>query len=252
MSDERPEERTDKEALLEALGLPATPPRGSESDTEQLLDYLEGKLDEERERSLQERLLADPGLSRQLLDLEAFLRAPEPGPASVADLPTAAGWRDFQRRLEARPGRRWGPRWLQTAAGLLLVSNFALLGLHLKQSPSALPLVAELQTLDLDPTLRSSAVEEVLIRPGDPIRLVLWPETLCAAYQLRFEGSGAPPPITGLSRSPQGSLDLWARLEPGEYQVRVTGCESSEVLLKMPFRVLDATKAAAEGAPPPP
>src|SRR3954447_23843892 len=119
---------TDREALIAALAEQArSGPPSVETEPEELLDYLAGRLSPEDEERLGRQLAASPEAARALLDLQDLEAAGAAAGTQPAELAGRAGWRDLQGRLPAAvPWFRRLPPLLSSIAAALLVTTVSL------------------------------------------------------------------------------------------------------------------------------
>lgn len=232
---------SDPEALIAALGEDARrrADPGSEPEPEELLDYLAGNLSREAQERLERRLVASPEAARRLLELSELAEAQPAPEGTPVDLAVRAGWRDFQTRI-AEPGqrtRRLPPWLLGLAASLFLLTVGLGLWVWKLQVQQRRP-VANLASLELKAAARGGEEPAVELVPGAPLRLVLEPER-CPNYDAELAGPGPKDRLTiaGLERNERGQLTPLLQLEPGEYELRLFGCEPNRQLESYRFRI---------------
>ena len=251
-------------AARAAGGGPAPAPAADPGPEEQL-DYLSGRLDPERTRKVERRLVADPAAARALLDLaeleaagrEAAAAGGDRGAAEdrpPADLAVEAGWREFKGRLAAEPVpvRRSASRtpWLLAAAlGVLALG----LGVRVATLQQELGRPAALASFELHAGTRAGGAgpQELALPAGSWLELVVVPAEPCdgAPYRAVIEGPGAgdrhridDPPVSEL-----GLIELVWRAEPGSYRLTLSGCEPRRELQRHEFRVVRPPPAGGEG-----
>jgi anti-sigma factor RsiW len=228
---------TDREALIAALAEQARSGAPSvETEPEELLDYLAGRLSPEEEERLGRELAASPEAARALLDLEDLEAAGAAAGTRPAELAARAGWRDLQGHLPTPvPWFRRLPPILSSIAAVLLVATVGLSArLWRIQEP-----VANVQSLDLVSGSRAAGEERIALREGEPLNLVLRPAERCPRYEADVEGPGRNHQIVpGLDPNDRGNLTLLLqRVEPGSYGLRLYGCEPRRELETHRFRV---------------
>ena len=230
---------------------------------EELLAYHEGRLDPDREAAIGRILVASPEAARRLLDVVELAAAEPPAKDAPTELATAAAWRRLAPQLAPSaalaaeaPSPAEAPSlatlarphgWMALAAALALLSVG--LGWRLFELERALRKpVANLATLELPATTRSGApLSFVLESPGAPLRFVLAPTESCPSYraELNRVRSGPTVVIDDLRRDSFGLLTfLLPAPSPGEYLVRLSGCERE--LQTTVFRI-SATQGGGDG-----
>ena len=214
MAQKHPDERLLAEALAESAGSEGA----EELSPEEALAYLEGRLGPEEEARVARLAAANPEVSRMLLDLADFAAAP--AERKTADVATHAAWRQFQTRLPAAkvPSRRFSP-WLAAAALALLSLG---LGWRVWQLEGARRRpVVNLANLELSRDRAGEA--EVVVGAADPVRVVISPRAVCAAYGAAFQGpAGERQSLAGLVRNARGQLTLLVFLAPGEWELSLS------------------------------
>jgi hypothetical protein len=236
----------DYEALLAALaedarsGSAAAEPE-PEPEPEELLDFLDGRLEPEAAERIERRLVASPETARALLDLAELEAAGAAAGEQPAELPVRAAWRDFQHRLpkaSPRPRRLLG--LLSAIAASLLVATIGLGSWVWRLQGLLETPVANLPSLELPSAGRAIEERTIALAPGAPLRLVLAPAELCPGYVAELEGPGRGKRtrIEGrLERDDLGRLSLLLRPEPGAYTLRLSGCTPRRVVEEHGFRV---------------
>lgn len=234
------------------LGDPPTP--------EELLDYRDGRLSEERRTEIEAKLGAFPDAARALADLAAFPEVePAPGVPELSDEDVKDRWLGFRKRLETKettaPVRRIDearqpapppssptplPQWLPVAAILALAMVGAAFFVGRLTAPGQIgpprDLSSNVPVVQLSPEgedrTRSEAKSEALPPEADSVTLVLdlgdepalaaEPET---SYAVEISGpSGATWRAQGLRPFPQGTLHLSLTrpdLPAGTYRIEV-------------------------------
>lgn len=119
---------TDEQVFRAVLGELAWERAGEHPDHDALAGYLTGELDVETEARVNDHLVACRSCAATLLDMEP-LAQPDTGVAEgVADLATAAAWRDLRHRVFDEESPAWpvvGRHW-STAVAALLVATLGL------------------------------------------------------------------------------------------------------------------------------
>ncbi|MDY7092058.1 MAG: hypothetical protein SX243_03715 [Acidobacteriota bacterium] len=223
---------------------------GGAPTDEELVEYLEGKLEPAEESRIQTLAVSDPETAQRLLELQELLAAErgESGPAN--DLATEAGWRDFQerRRENVQPAPRLSQRLFPWAAALLLAA--VNLGGWMTYTSRITPrLVANLTSLQLAEPGRSASLPVAEVDAGEPLRLVLRPETRCESYRAVIRGpkEGHRQEVSDLRLDELSLLTLLLPVKDGEYRLELLGCEPEERLEEHRFRVQNpgATNSSA-------
>lgn len=151
-------------------------------------------------------------------------------PPPPVDLASRAGWRDLKSRLPA--GRRNDPyggasTWpLRLTASLAAALAVATVGLGYRAWTLAQRLdrpEVNLASFYLYADTRASDEPTFELVPGERLRLVIEPNERCDRYLAVIEGPGRQLPIEGLVRSPDATLTVGLRLEPGRHSLRLTG-----------------------------
>lgn len=243
------EPTSERKALQEALLEETHPSTESTPTDEELLGYLDGKLDADAEGRLQEHLARHPRTTRRLLDLQGFAQATREPIPEIPDLATAAGWKDFERRLEPEaPPAAEASRWWKIAASVLFVTTLALAGQVWRLGQQAPPPEINFATLALPPAQRSDpTVHEVEVEPEQRLRLLVYRAEGCSTYRaeiFRFqepesfagEASEAET-LEGWQPDDQGRLEALVYLPPGEYALSLSGCDPPRELDEIRFRV---------------
>ncbi|HEX6900223.1 MAG TPA: hypothetical protein VF789_10940 [Thermoanaerobaculia bacterium] len=229
---------TDREALIAALAEEARAGAGDAGppEPEELLDFLAGRLDPEEEERMSRRVAASPEASRALLDLADLEAAGAEAGERPRELGTLAGWRDFERRLPAaappRPRRLW-TLLPSIAAAALLVCTLGLYGRFQAElsRPLPNPLTAELATV-------RAAEPSYALAPGQPLRPLLHPASVCPEYKAELDEPGGRRTIEKLTPDPLGNVSLvLPRPAPGTYTLRLHGCEPGHEVEERRFRV---------------
>lgn len=232
---------SDREALIAALAEEARAGAGNagQPEPEELLDFLAGRLDPEEEERVSRRVAASPEASRALLDLADFEAAGAAAGERPRELGALAGWRDFERRLPdaaPRPRRLW-TLLPSIAAAALLASTLGL-------STWVWRLQGELRgpwpdSLTADLATRRAAEPSFAPAPGQPLRLVLRPASLCPLYKIEIEEPGGGQITKELVRDPNKVTVglILPRPDPGPYTLRLHGCEPGHEIEEHRFRV---------------
>ncbi len=240
----------DVEALTAELAALARETAGSgpEPETEELLDYLEGRLPPKAEAALQRRLVASPAATRKLLDLADLAEArtaPQPTAGAdrtdePADLAVHAAWRDFQRRRGARPAvSRRPPAWLAGLAAALLLAVLGLGSWVWQLESRGDRVLANLRSLELSEATRSREVPALALPEGEPLRLVLAPPERCLQYRAELTGPGTRRTVRGLELDELGRVSLLLdRAGPGRYRLRLSGCEPEREISTYRFEIV--------------
>lgn len=231
-------------------------------EPEEMLAFLEGRLEPAAAARLERRLVADPEAARSLLDLADFAAAEASAGDTPREIATHAGWRDFQERLgkPAAPARRTPPFLIALAAGLF-VAVVALAGWVWTLSgagpaglagPAGPAVLGNLASLELGAGLRSDDLATAAVAPGAPVRLVVAPLERCPEYtaEIRREGSGGAAwshTESGLVRDRLGLVTLLLSAGPGNYELTLTGCEPPRALESHRFRIVPPGATGAEG-----
>lgn len=231
----------DRTALIVALAEEARSGAGEMPESEELLDYLGGRLSPEDEERLGRQLLASPEAARALLDLAEFEAAGAAAGSHLPDVAVHAGWRDLERRLPAaKPWpRRLSAVLLPGIAAALLVATVGLGSRVWKLEGERRRPVPNLETLEL--TLSRAGGEEAIgIPAGAPLLLLLDPRESCPGYEAKVEGpeSGDLQTIPSLKEDEEGYLTpMLQRPEAGPYRLRLYGCEPRRELEEHRFRI---------------
>jgi hypothetical protein len=226
-------------------------PESGDPEPEELLDYLAGRLPPEGEARVGRRLVASPAAARALLDLAGFVDAAAEAGSAPPKLAARAGWRDLRGRLgdAARRSRPLPPLAMGLAAALLAVAVGLGAWVWRLKATEHRP-VGNLTSLELAAGLRSGEEQAVELPGGAPLRLVIEPSERCAVYEAVVEGPrpGERATIRDLARGKGGQLTvLFRRLRPGDYSLRLLGCEPRRELEQHRFRVARPAAAEAEG-----
>jgi hypothetical protein len=236
-----PPSSTDRDALIAALAEQARSdaPERPTPEPEELLDYLAGRLQPEDEQRIARQLVADPDAARALLDLADLEAAGATAGERPVELAARAGWRDLQAQLpDAVPRPRRPPAWLPAIAASLLVTT-AGLGSWVWRLQGVLDHpIANLVSLELPSGSRAAREQVAVVPPGEPLRLVLAPAARCPSYAVAVEGPGEErQTIEGLERDKGGLVTLLLPVEPGLYELRLTGCAPRRTLEEHRFRI---------------
>jgi hypothetical protein len=230
----------DREALIAALAETARAGAGDagQPEPEELLDFLNGRLDPEEEARVSRRLVASPEASRALLDLADLEAAGAAAGERPRELGTAAAWRDLERRLPGaapRPRRLW--TLLPAIAAALLVSTLGLsTWVWRLQSELNRPLP---DSVTVDLAARRAAEESYVLAPDQQLRPVFRPASLCPVYKIEIEEPGGGRMVKELVRDPNKVTValILQRPEPGMYTLRLHGCEPGHEMEEHRFRV---------------
>ena len=255
---------TDREALVALLAEQArsdASPSGAaapEPEPEELLDYLAGRLPPEEAQRIERLLVASPEAARALLDLAELEAAGTTAGERPAELAAVAGWRDLRSRLPgARPSRRRLPPWLSTIAASLLLVTVGGLGWKVRSQGEELsrqgeelsrqeqelsrPIVNPMNVEFHSKTRASEEMKSYKLSPGTPFRVVFDQKVRCPLYTAELTGPGGDAQtIEGLKRDEQGRIAVtWPRgLEPGDYGLRLLGCEPRRELQENRFQIV--------------
>jgi hypothetical protein len=235
-----PPPRTDRDALTAALAEEArrAAPESPDPEPEELLDYLDGRLGPEDEERLGRRLAASPEAARALLDLAELEEATRQAGTGPADLAARAGWRDLQSRLpEAAPRSRHPPAWLSAIAAALLIATLGLSAWVWRLQGALSQPVANVPSLELISEGRAVEEPSAVLPPGARLLLILGPSDLCPLYTAEVSGPRGRRVIDGLQRDKAGRLTFLLPVEPGGYDLHLTGCEPRRELEEHRFRI---------------
>ncbi len=248
------EEPSDSQALTLVLAADAQAAAGEHPEIEQLLDYACGALDSGTESRIQTHLIGCRSCAQTLLDLRSFHQATDDadGEESVADLATAAAWRDFEARRDTAPVnpqvRHRRPRELYAAAALLV--GFVSTSLWVVQ------LRQELETHSEPMLARSFPIQEALRseRPGAEV-VELEPENQLVhfdielpvrvpTYEIEILDAGGVSRWRDTAPAPSGSTRLSLLvprrfLPEGDFRIVVRGGDAADrtVLIDKELRI---------------
>ncbi len=237
-----PPPSTDREALIAVLAEEARRDAAGEPEPEPevLLDYLAGRLAPEDEQRIARQLVASPAAARALLDLAELEAAGAEAGERPTELPALAGWRDFRHRLPVAPSRLqrlWS--LLPSIAASLLVATVGLGSWAWRLQVALNRPIANLASLELPSGSRAGTEREVVVPPGEPLRVVLAPAEPCPGYAAEIEATGGErQTVEELTRDEGGLVTfLLPRAEPGLYSLRLLGCEPRRTLEEQRFRI---------------
>jgi hypothetical protein len=236
-----PPPRTDRDALIAALAEEArrAAPESPDPEPEELLGYLDGRLAPEDEERLGRRLAASPEAARALLDLAELEEATRQAGTGPADLAARAGWHDLQSRLpESAPRSRHPPAWLSAIAAALLIATIGLSVWNVRLQGRLRQPVANVVSLELISEGRGTE-PVATVPPGAPLLLRLSPAERCPSYAAEVSGPGDHRSLVeGLLRDTRGNLTLLEIAgEPGQYDLRLLGCEPRREVEEHSFRI---------------
>lgn len=233
-------ETSDRDLFRAVLFEHAAEHAGEHPDHETLVGYLAGDLAAAAEARVNDHLVGCRQCTATLLDLEPLAQPDAGMPEGVADLATAAAWRDLQHRLfsekpRVRPVDR---RWATAVAASLLVATLGM-SLWVNRLQGT---VADLRARESQPLVnmpiftvrevtRSAEVETIEV-PAEMtlFGLIFTPATLesYAEYEVRFLDLEDREVLRrdGLVQSDLGGLRLGlprGLLPAGDYRVLLSG-----------------------------
>ena len=150
--------RIDREMLASVIGEAAEPGHGGHLELDELVQYHEGRLDPEGEARVQDHLVGCRECTTTLLDLDSLSAGDSEPDRSVAELDTAAAWRDMQRRMDGNRAQSTvsgtGRGWRAMAAALAIAAlGLTFATLHFRREANELLVAATAEAPRVNPTI---------------------------------------------------------------------------------------------------
>jgi hypothetical protein len=230
---------SDIDALAAALTEVAASHSGEHAEPDLLLDYLQGRISEESEASLQDHLISCRSCTERLLELESISSPQHAASRETPDFELFAAWKRLKDRVASGAlGRLTRLRSLQAVAAVLLLATVGLVGCVARLSWLASEPRLNPTILYLGESTRGDGGPNIKLASGDEwVLLIVTPEELQTLPDYQVEVRAADGDQVwkgaGLQRSDNGTirLGLPARLLPaGEYQVELHGLDSGQWL----------------------